>query len=143
MKYEIEIEGLPEGYEPTAAKVVNTATENCVAVIALRRKVRKYDWSKTLGDVLVTNSNFTYAKRSTLEIDDNIKPGSIVIASVWQPNLDGKCPVDPDASIVRVKTSDGNELEDLAANIKTWHAQNFSVQIVAWQFVRLADGYEW
>lgn len=59
-RHEIEIDGLPEGWEPVKLVVRLPATAvdasyECVSSqeLVIRRKVRKYDWSKTLDDVLI------------------------------------------------------------------------------------------
>lgn len=135
MKYEIDIEGVPEGYEPTSAKVVDTATENCVAVIALRRKVRKYDWSKTLNDVLVIGEN------GHIYPNDGIRPRGLYAG--WQPNINGKCPVDPDASVVRVKYADRRVGSEVLAGAVCWSYGFGAATVIAYQFIRLADGVEW
>jgi hypothetical protein len=51
-EYTIKIEGLPEGYEPGKATYVEGLLDHCI-MVQLRRKVRKYDHSKTLDDVPV------------------------------------------------------------------------------------------
>src|SRR5690606_26029900 len=72
--------------------------------LIVRRKVRKYDWSKTLDDVLVHVGGFNGFH--TRQLSKSI-PGIPEIAPIWQPNIHGKCPVDPDASIVQVEFADG------------------------------------
>ncbi len=140
MKYEIEIDGLPEGWEICGNRLDGFVANNDgnsasgFLKLSLRRKVRKYDWSKTLDDVLVVvNSHpgfYTKAGIRHSQIDG--------IAPVWQPNIHGKCPVDPEASIVRVRAGGGREQED-SASAFIWD----NGIITAWQFLRLADGYEW
>ena len=128
MKYEIEIDGLPDGYEPAEKGFYNGGL--MIITISLRRKVRKYDWSKTLDEVLVISNN------GHIYPNDGIRPRELYTG--WQPNIHGNCPVDPGACIVRVKDTDGNLYEDIAEAID-WAAEN----AYCWQFVRLAEGYEW
>lgn len=99
-------------------------------------EVQKYDWSKTLDDVLVSDSSTLYCAPVAVKKGE-LMPGvnwKIWIAAVWQPNIHGKCPVDPEASIVRILG--GSEHGDLAG-MMDWKS------VKAWQFIRLAEGYEW
>lgn len=151
MKHEIEIEGLPEGWEAAAFRVP-LADEWCIDKhgnlmqtmglldaprLIVRRKVRKYDWSKTLDDVLVEFENLPgypqYQQSKLATFDRKRLPDDI-----WQPNIHGTCPVHGEAAIVRVKDIDSIEYEDIAEAID-WDLKN----AYCWQFVRLADGYEW
>lgn len=150
MKHEIEIEGLPEGWDPvavavpgegekiwTAKGIVSTVSAiHCEPALIVRRKVRKYDWSKTESQVLCVSSGVPGFWLSCDQVG-----GTKRLAKVWQPNIHGVCPVDPVASIVRVRLADGQEYEILAGNIG-WGTRIIN-PIVAYQFVRLADGVEW
>lgn len=164
-KHEIEIEGIPEGWEVVAIRGPNLGEQflgpilsdgnfqinTCKGFIGsdphviVRRKVRKYDWSKTLLEVLVTTNNIFFIKRGDLDFDAPPPPtiaigaalgarGPAILATCWQPNIHGKCPVDPEASIVRIQG--GSEHGDLAG-MMDWQ------RVKAWQFVRLAEGVEW
>lgn len=134
-RHEIEIEGLPEGVDPVSFLVGNAEGKEFVyGRLQVRRKVRKYDWSKTLDDVLViTSEDGMYRYRDKRE-------KSLGLAGVWQPNIHGNCPVDGEASVVRVRRAYGAEYEALAKNIEWRFLEN---PILGWQFIRLADGYEW
>lgn len=146
MKYEIEIEGLPEDIEPVAYAfprkgdlIVKAGTDQ-VSIegpinynfierrLIVRRKTRKYDWNKTLDDVLVKNGN-----GKLMRLGDCAHPTKW-LSDLWQPNIHGKCPVDKEASIVRILG--GSEKGDLAS-MMDWKL------VEAWQFIRLADSYEW
>lgn len=148
MKYEIEIEGLPEGWEPVAVAIPGedekiwtskgivsaVSAIHCEPALIVRRKVRKYDWSKTLDDVLV------YDDDGHIYPHDCTRPRGFYTG--WQPNIHGKCPVDPDASIVNVRFMDGDEDEGKASTFAWGHSFHPGT-IVSWQFIRLADGVEW
>lgn len=153
MKYEIEIEGVPGGWEPVkyahhtpADHFVNDAGEvvrmpNMLQgpkVLIVRRKVRKYDWTQVLPSVLVTVGG--KALYRSVDVDTPY-PKDMRLSDEWQPNIHGKCPVDPGACIVRIKCSYGHIQEKLASEIN-WdtHLRQF---VVAWQFIRLVDGVEW
>lgn len=161
MKYEIEIKGLPEGWEPerfgipkekdtiitrdgTIIAVKDMIDPPCGPRLIVRRKVSKYDWSKTLDDVLVSDSSTLYGAPIAVKKGE-LMPGvdwKIRIASVWQPNIHGCCPVDPDASIVRVRFMDGDERESLARNF-IWKFSFHPGVIISYQFIRLSDNVEW
>lgn len=155
-KHTIEIEGLPEGYEPVAFRVpmkterwidsegdvVNPNLNDYypkVPRLIVRRKVRKYDWGKTHSGTLVTRVDqdgywtcgisFALGKQAC-------------IADLWQPNIHGKCPVDGEACWVRVRYLSG-DIGEVAANILDWSLSADEGTVIAWQFLRLADGYEW
>jgi hypothetical protein len=137
-RHEIDIEGLPEGWEPQLVKVLSGPLENesFGTILRCRRKVRKYDWSKTLPDVLVAKS----PQHVVFGLLGHQPPDAgMVIAPIWQPNIHGKCPVDGEACIVRVRLADGSEFEGLAKQL--WGFYNTRT-IVAYQFIRLADGWE-
>lgn len=157
-RHEIEIEGLQEGWEPVAFRVpmkterwidsegdvVNPNLNDYYPKaprLIVRRKVRKYDWSKTLTDVLI---GFTEGSQiyQFIQIDAPY-PLHMRIAPVWQPNIHGKCPVDPEACIVRVKRANGRDSEDMLASSICWEFGFGAATIISWQFIRLADGYEW
>lgn len=150
-RHEIDIEGLGKDLEPVkwgrvsigdsylspkGHLIKNSQSPPSDMRLIVRRKVRKYDWSKTLDDVLTTSRNpgdviFMPLKYSGHE--------NCRIAEIWQPNIHGKCPVDGEACIVRVKRANGSEYTALANNI-TWEFT--SNPILGWQFLRLADGWE-
>lgn len=149
MKYEIEIEGLPEGWEPVAFRAPTDTDDGWIARtgeilekkrgyftneprLILRRTTKKYDWSKTLDDVLVRGTGMQFFQLCAA------KHKQFDIPVIWQPNIHGKCPVDPEASIVLVMDLDGDTYEDIAGAID-WSVEN----AYCWQFVRLADGVEW
>lgn len=138
-RHEIEIEGLPEGYEPVKATYIGAAlgkTETHTLALEIRRKVRKYDHSKTLDDVLViTSTEGMYRYRDK-------RDKTTGIAGVLQPNIHGRCPVDPEASIVRVMHLNGATFESLASDVN-WAIGCEDDDVIAWQFLSLADGYEW
>lgn len=143
--HEIEIEGLPEGYEPVKATYIGAAlgkTETHTLALEIRRKVRKYDWSKTLDDVLI---GFTEGAQiyQFIQIDAPY-PLHMRIATIWQPNIHGKCPVDGEACHVKLKFSDGHEWHGKASEYEWSHPKDGTFPaLIAWQFIRLADGYEW
>lgn len=137
MKYEIEIDGLPEGWAPVGFRFgSNRDTENYTGYIGFggalicKRVLKKYDWSKTLDDVLVLDGN------------GNVHPcggaDSKIIYGGWQHSIHRKCPVDPEASVVRVKRNDGSEEVILASKIN-WGCWT----VIGWRFEYLAGGYEW
>lgn len=139
-RHEIEIEGLPEGWEisdlvfDTTSAYPRGKEQVLTATVVIRRKVRKYDWSKTLDDVLTTIDGCPgyFPAAGNYE--------SSGIAEIWQTNIHGKCPVDGEASVVRVRRAYGAEYEELAKNIEWRFLEN---PILGWQFIRLADGVEW
>jgi hypothetical protein len=146
-RHEIDIEGLPEGWTPVSLKsglpcengaILPDGTATVMCTLIVRRKVRKYDHKKTLPDVLVTSLSpddvFLLQKKCVASL--------CRIADVWQPNIAGICPVDPEASIVRVRVADGTFDEALAAKF-IWTLDGEDDDITAWQFIRLADGWEW
>jgi hypothetical protein len=139
-RHEIDIEGLPDGWEPVKATYIGAAlgkTETHSLMLEMRRKVRKYRWEITLPDVLVAKS----PQHVVFGLLGHQPPDAgMVIAPIWQPNIHGKCPVDGEACIVRVKRADGSEYTALANNI-TWEFT--SNPILGWQFIRLVDGVEW
>ncbi len=168
MKHEIEIEGLHSEYKTmtlrmprdgdmcyTGPGVVSEFSSGCKIpshpVLIVRRKVRKYDWSKTLGDVLTISP--LIIQREEEDVDGiHLKSEWPIIfadkrqrqvARVWQPNIHGKCPVDPEASIVRVRFMDDHEAVVRARDLGWGSESPFGLRIVAWQFIRLDYGYEW
>lgn len=149
-KYEIDIPWETNEWEPIAFKYPEQVNDCWLddhgAIVCwphnlpkgprliVRRKVRKYDWSKTLDDVLVITKDGTLLPMMC----HTMQPRQYGLAQCWQPNIHGKCPVDGEACIVRVRQCDGEDYEDLASNF------NWDVDIVyRWQFIRLADGVEW
>lgn len=140
-RHEIDIEGLPEGYEPVKATYIGATlgkTETHSLMLEMRRKVRKYDHSKTDDDVLVRWKGRAGCYPKVTLADEAVGE----IPPYWQPNIHGKCPVDGDACIVRVRLANGIEIEDVANKI-TWEIRIGYDDVVRWQFIRLADGYEW
>lgn len=143
-RHEIDIEGLPEGWEALSVSVCPTVldydgpdTRYANANVKVRRKVRKYGWSKTLDDVLTTINGFP----AYYPAAGNYEPSGI--APIWQPNIHGKCPVDGEACIVRVRLADGTQ-DEVQANKISWSLKYGDVGdiVIAWQFIRLADGVE-
>lgn len=153
MKYDIEVEGLPDGWELVSYAVpkkgdyyIDSMDDviNGPAVtdwdvqrrIIVRRKVRKYDWSKTIDDVLTLRIGWEEVGMRHLHKQD--AHYKVKLAEAWQPNIHGKCPVDPDASVIRVKRNDGAEEVAIAKkfNWASW-------TIIGWKFEYLADGVEW
>lgn len=156
MKYDIEIDGLPDGWEPVNYAVPQRGDYyidsmdgiiNGPAVtdwdvqrrIIVRRKVQKYDWSKTLSDVLVLRK-FREGAWSLL----GARGEQSGLALCWQPNIHGKCPVDPDRCVIRVRFADGSEAEGVPnSDAFEWSLLAGPSMIVAYQFIRLADNVEW
>lgn len=155
MKYEIEINGkIPDEWEVDRIGLGRTGDSYLGPILSdgffqinqvdhhsgsgtrviVRRKVRKYDWSKTLDDVLVIADN------GHIYPNDGIRPRGLY--NGWQPNIHGKCPVDPEAVIVKVRFMDGDEDEGKASTF-TWAHSFHPGTIVGWQFIRLAEGYKW
>lgn len=142
-RHEIEIEGLGPEWEAVGVNAGQHVLDHdgadvkyVGAVLKIRRKVRKYDWSKTLDDVLILRPNTT---GMTLYCGHG-RPTAIP-DGIWQPNIHGKCPVDGEACIVRVRFADGTCHEGIAAKF-TWVLDGEFDDIIAWQFIRLADGWE-
>ncbi len=151
MKHEIEIEGLPEGWEPVAFRpnkdeeffmgssgrpeALDTGTN--IPRLIVRRKTRKYDWSKTLEDVLVKDGNGRLMPFSACNHPTKW------LSELWQPNIHGTCPVDPEASMVRLKHSSGEVTDEVIAKHVHWRLDGTYGAVLAWQFIRLSDGYEW
>lgn len=137
-RHEIDIEGLPEGWESVKATYIGVAlgrNESASLILEMRRKVRKYGWSKTLDDVLCVSTEIP-----GLWLAADLCHSRL--AKVWQPNIHGKCPVDGEACIVRVRLVNGTELEG-SANDFSWSIRGEKGDVTAWQFVRLAEGVEW
>lgn len=143
--HEIEIEGLGPEWEAVGVNAGQHVLDHdgsdvkyVGAVLKIRRKVRKYDHSKTLDDVLVMRKGASGCYPHSNILKDSIR----CIVPAWQPNIHGKCPVDGEACWVRVRTAGGTEKEAKASDID-WGSYGFQKDVVAWQFIRLADGYEW
>lgn len=146
-RHEIEIEGLPEGWTPVSLKsglscedgaILPDGTATVMCTLIVRRKVRKYRWEITLPDVLVAKS----PQHVVFGLLGHQPPDAgMVIAPIWQPNIHGKCPVDGEACWVRVRCSYGHEHEGLASSFN-WDS-DLRQYITAYQFIRLADGWEW
>ncbi len=154
-RHEIDIEGLPEGWEPVR---VGTPAEGdsilspdgdiipvcmeihqyCRLCLIVRRKVRKYDHSKTDDDVLVRWKGRAGCHPKVTLADEAVGD----IPPYWQPNIHGRCPVDGEACIVRVRYMSGDERE-VAAHILDWSLSFHEGTVTAYQFIRLADGYKW
>lgn len=151
-EFKIQIEGLPNGWEPVAIAVPGEGEKiwtskgivsavsaiHCEPALIVRSKIKKYDWSKTLDDVLViASAEGMYRYRDKR---DKAK----WIAGVWQPNIHGKCPVDPNSCIIRVRFADGSEAEGVPdSEAFEWSLLAGPSMVVAWQLIRLADGVEW
>jgi hypothetical protein len=150
-RHEIDIEGLSSEWEPiavaipgegekiwTSKGIVSTVSAiHCEPALIVRRKVRKYDWSKTLNDVLIRLKT-----RPGLFLKEGFpEPEILQIGTSWQPNIHGKCPVDGEACWVRIRTVGGATSERLAKDV-LWDFVN-AYPVTAWQFIRLADGVEW
>lgn len=157
MKYNIEVDGLPDGWEPVSYAVPKwgdyyiDSMDNIIigpAVVDLdvqrriivRRKVRKYDWSKTLDDVLTLRIGWEEVGMRHLHKQD--AHYKVKLAEAWQPNIHGKCPVDPEACIVRVRYMSG-DVSEVAAHIIDWSLSVDEGTVTAWKFVHLADKVEW
>jgi len=161
MKYEIEIDGkIPDGWEVDRIGQGRTGDRYLGPILSdgffqinqvdhhsgsgarviVRRKVRKYDWSKTLDDILTLRIGHEEIGLKPLHKQD--AHYKIKLPEVWQPNVHGECPVDPEASIVRVRFMNGDELECKAKNL-SWTNLYHPATIASWQFIRLSDGYEW
>lgn len=163
MKYEIEIEGVPEEWEPVGYRMVdvgehyldgsesgifvNTCTPEIMPLrpaVVVSKKTRKYDWSKVHGDVLVENK-----KINCLQPRSWFPNKSEAIAGfykVWQVNP-GVCPVDPEGTVVEVELVCGTKMQGLA-NEFTWlkgvnrNESRFGYVVAQWRFIRLDDGVE-
>lgn len=149
-KYTIDIEGVPEGWEPvrydrsqTGDHYLNELGEHFVDNgphyhgIILRKKTRRYDWSKVDGDVLFV------AKGGGIWRYDDIDRADIhSFEDGWQVNP-GVCPVDPDGTIVEVEFAEGRSETRGAGDF------NFAKEgrptrsiITQWRFIRFAEGIE-
>jgi len=156
-RHEIDIEGLPKGWEPVRIGypkagedilepngAITQATTDWESIYGLcliiRRKVRKYDWSKTLPDVLVQMKDATgYHPHAEARRCRRF----MIVPVIWQPNIHGKCPVDGEASVVRVLYASSVESRETIASKIRWGLGYGTETVLAWHFIRLADGYEW
>lgn len=131
----IKIEGIKPHEIYTGTYIIELLRE---VGLEVQPELRKYDRSKTLDDVLTTIKGHP----GYFHAAGNYEPSGI--ADIWQPNIHGKCPVDPKASLVRVRLADGRERE-WVADVIDWRLLPIygGDLVTAWQFVRLAEGYEW
>lgn len=150
MKYEIEIPIVPEGWEPVAFRgavcgenyinfrgLVDECTRELEPagqqVLIVKRKTRKYDWSKTHKDVLIVDMNGDMHTQPKYPVQPY---RNMQMAEVWQPNITDECPVDPDACIVEVVYVDGEFGFGFASRFN-WPS------VKRWRFVKLVEGVVW
>lgn len=98
---------------------------------------KKYDWTKTGSEVAVYDDNGYVGLFKGLG-----RFSSQLVPNFWQVHHGGECPVDLQAALVEVMYRDSLKEHQTGRGLG-WQHTGGPDDIIAWRFVRLADGYKW